>query len=115
MEIVKLYNAYFHSVVDSTLKRKKKDLWHPSLFAACAKIYALSIVDKLLDMSDYELLFLTDDMIGMHKFGEATWYLFITVTSRKMIREFFRKELVAGVENMYIHFYSKMCEGVTPT
>ena len=50
MSIVKLFNIDFHSVVNSEIKRKKKDLENTSLFAARINIYVLSIVDKLLEM-----------------------------------------------------------------
>ena len=115
MNAVKISGTEFHSSVDPALKNKKKKApGKPSPFAACVNISVKSVVDKLRGMPDYEPLFLTDKVMGIDKFGEAIGKSFLSASDRAKYRSNFRNELAAGVVNMCIHFYGKLCKGVHP-
>ena len=111
---VKISDTEFHSIVDSAFKKKKKSPGKPSPFAACVNISVLSLADTLRGMVDYEALYLTDEVMGIDKFGEAIGKPFLTASDRARYRAMFRDQLAAGVENMRIHFYGKVYPGENP-
>ena len=115
MNVVMLSDKEYHTTVDSAFKRKKKNApGRPSPFGACVNVSVVSVTDKLRGMADYEPLFLTDDVMGIDKFGDAIGKPFLSPDARCRYREKFRKEMAAGVENMCIHFYGQGWKGARP-
>ena len=114
MSSVKLSDTEFHTTVDHATRKKKSAPGRQSSFAACVHVSVVSVTDTLRGMKDYEPLFITDDVMGIDRFGEAIGQPFLSPDVRCRYRENFRKQLAAGVENMCIHFYGKLYGGGHP-
>ena len=114
MNAVKISDTEFHTSVDPAYKKKKKKGGKPSPFSACVNISVQSVFDKLRGMEDYDPVFITDQVMGIDRFGEAIGKSFLSASDRAKYRSNFRNEVAAGVENMCIHFYGKLYRGGNP-
>lgn len=115
LNTVKVSQDEFHSTVDPAFPRNsKKARGRMSQFSVCVKASVTNLVEKLRGMADYDPVFLTDESMGIDKYGEAIGDRCLTPTTRARYRESFRKELAAGVEKMCIHFFGKMYDGNNP-
>ena len=80
----------FHAQIDASRKTKKKP-GAPSKFGLCVKESVRNIMKQLRSSDDYAPFFLTDEVMGIHKYAAVCGDAFLDSTDRARYRRMFKE------------------------